>query len=187
VRRMILILMLAAVTLAAGTEVSAAAPRSSYGDFLQSLDRITTVKLPEEDEIVQKLAIQRQAPLGMNSLRVVAIAQGLLGQRVVWGGASPSQGFDCSGLVQYVFRQAGVALPRTADLQFLEGMTVPVTALQPGDLVYYTTYEPGASHVGIYIGRGKFIHTSYSRGTVAIADMNDAYFVQRYYGAKRIL
>ena len=53
--------------------------------------------------------------------------------------------------------------------------------------MYYTTYEPGASHVGIYIGNGKIIHTSFSSGIVAIADMNDSYFVQRYYGAKRVL
>lgn len=102
-------------------------------------------------------------------------------------GWSPSLGFDCSGLVQYVYRQAGINLPRTADLQFLVGRTVSPAALQPGDLVYFTTYEPGASHVGIYIGDSKFTHTSFSKGVVAIGDMRDNYFVQRYYGAKRVL
>lgn len=67
------------------------------------------------------------------------------------------------------------------------GRTVSLSSLQAGDLVYYTIYEPGASHVGIYIGSNKFIHTSFSKGVVAIADMNDRYFVQRYYGAKRVL
>jgi cell wall-associated NlpC family hydrolase len=117
----------------------------------------------------------------------VRIARNLLGARVVWGGASPAQGFDCSGLVQYVFRQAGINLPRTADLQFMVGNTVSRTALRPGDLVYFTTYAPGASHVGIYIGAEKFIHTSFSRGVVAIDDMNDEYFARRYYGAKRVI
>jgi len=119
--------------------------------------------------------------------QILAVASGMLGQPVVWGGSSPAQGFDCSGLVQYVYRQVGINLPRTADIQFLEGRTVSPSSLQPGDLVYFTTYQPGASHVGIYIGNNKFIHTSFSKGIVAIADMNDRYFVQRYYGAKRVL
>lgn len=186
-KRFGMVTMLVMVLLAIGTGVSAAAPRTAYNDFLANLDSLGQVSLPGEEEVVRQLGLQRQPLLGANSGQVVALAQGMLGQRVVWGGASPAQGFDCSGLVQYVFRQAGIALPRTADLQFLEGIPVFPGMLQPGDLVYYTTYEPGASHVGIYIGRGKFIHTSYSKGVVAIADVNDAYFVQRYYGAKRIL
>ena len=158
---------------------SYAAPNSSYNNFLQSLDSIVNTPIPvaEEREIGAAPAF---------AVGTVSIAKSLLGSRVVWGGASPTQGFDCSGFVQYVFRQAGIDLPRTADLQFLVGRPVLRTALLPGDLVYFTTYAPGASHVGIYIGRDKFIHTSFSQGIVAIADMNDAYFTQRYYGAKRI-
>ncbi|MBP1763682.1 MAG: hypothetical protein H6Q65_740 [Firmicutes bacterium] len=68
------------------------------------------------------------------------------------GGVSPANGFDCSGLVQYVYRQAGISMPHTDDLQFLVGRTVAPSALQTGDLVYFKTHEPGASHVGIYIG-----------------------------------
>lgn len=162
-----------------------AAPASGYDQFLHSLDSIAGVTMPVVDE---KLISARQpAQLGGKAAQILSIAGSMLGQPVVWGGASPAEGFDCSGLVQYVYRQAGIDLPRTADLQFLVGRTVSPSALQPGDLVYYTTYEPGASHVGIYIGGGKFIHTSSSQGIVAIADINDSYFVQRYYGAKRVL
>jgi cell wall-associated NlpC family hydrolase len=166
-----------------------ASPTSGYNQFIQSLDSIVVgAKMPvaDEQQIAARSAILSTAQFGQ-SAQILAVARDLLGQPVVWGGASPIQGFDCSGLVQYVYRQAGINLPRTADLQFLVGRTVAVSSLQPGDLVYFTTYEPGASHVGIYIGRDKFIHTSFSQGIVAIGDMNDRYFVQRYYGAKRVL
>jgi len=169
-----------------GTGVVQASPASGYSQFMQSLDSIVsgaTMPVADEQQIVARAVA---LPAGQ-SAQILAIARDMLGQPVVWGGASPAQGFDCSGLVQFVYRQAGINLPRTADLQFLVGRTVSPASLQPGDLVYFTTYEPGASHVGIYIGRDKFIHTSFSQGIVAIGDMNDSYFVQRYYGAKRVL
>jgi|GEM_PF-1940158 cell wall-associated NlpC family hydrolase len=172
-----------------GTGVVQASPPSGYSQFMQSLDSIVVgAVMPVADE--QQIAIRSAAlPTGSSrqSAQIVAVAREMIGQPVVWGGASLAQGFDCSGLVQYVYKRAGINLPRTADLQFLVGRTVSVSSLQPGDLVYFTTYEPGASHVGIYIGGNKFIHTSFSKGIVAIADINDSYFVQRYYGAKRVL
>ena len=162
------------------TAPAQAAPGSIHSQFLEKLDGILShgAAIPVADEA----AFMPAASAG----GTVAIARGLIGSRVIWGGASPAQGFDCSGFVQYVFRRAGIDLPRTADLQFLVGRSVPRAALAPGDLVYFTTYAPGASHVGIYIGRDKFIHTSFSQGVVAVGDMNDAYFAQRYYGAKRV-
>ena len=174
-----IIALVAAVSMSFGA--AQASPVSGYSDFLKSLDSITAgAAIPVAEEQFTL------TPSGFAS-GVVGLARNYLGARVVWGGASPSQGFDCSGLVQYIFRQAGIELPRTADIQFLVGATVPRTALRPGDLVYFTTYAPGASHVGIYIGLDKFIHTSFSSGVVAIGDMNDDYFVRRYYGAKRVL
>ncbi len=174
------LIFLAVAMAAAGTVPAQAAPASNHSQFLQTLDsiRVTGAAIPVADEA----ALTPAGP----AAGAIGIAQGLLGNRVVWGGASPAQGFDCSGFVQYVFRQAGIDLPRTADLQFLVGRSVPRAALIPGDLVYFTTYAPGASHVGIYIGRDKFIHTSFSQGVVAVADLNDAYFAARYYGAKRV-
>lgn len=173
------IFLLTVVLAISGMVPAQAAPSSNYSQFLQSLDGIingTPIPIADEATIM---------PASM-AAGTVNIAKGLLGSRVVWGGASPAQGFDCSGFVQYVYRQAGISLPRTADLQFLVGRSVPRTALLPGDLVYFTTYAPGASHVGIYIGKDKFIHTSFSQGVVAIGDMNDSYFAARYYGAKRV-
>lgn len=180
-----LTILFAGLLLSGQTQVQAA-PASGYSEFLKSLDAISAgaiMPIADEQMIVARLPAQP----GGQAAQVLAAARNMLGKPVVWGGASPAQGFDCSGLVQYVYRQAGIDLPRTADLQFLVGRTVSPSVLQPGDLVYFTTYEPGASHVGIYIGGGKFIHTSFSQGIVSIADMNDSYFVQRYYGAKRVL
>lgn len=163
-----------------------AAPASSYNQYVQSLDSILAgATMPVADEQVISAHLPAQ-PSGQ-AAQILSIVRSLLGQSVVWGGASPTQGFDCSGLVQYVYRQAGINLPRTADLQFLVGRTVSPAALQPGDLVYFTTYEPGASHVGIYIGDNKFIHTSFSKGVVAVGNITDSYFAQRYYGATRVL
>lgn len=180
------LIILFASLLLSGTASVQAAPASSYNQFVQTLDSILAgATMPVADEQVIEARLPAQP--GGQSAQVLSIARSLLGQPVVWGGASPAQGFDCSGLVQYVYRQAGINLPRTADLQFLVGRTVSPAALQPGDLVYFTTYEPGASHVGIYIGGSKFIHTSFSKSVVAVGDMTDNYFVQRYYGAKRVL
>lgn len=168
-----------------GVSETQAAPLTGYGQLIKNLDAIQKeAVLPVAEEVLMtgydKSGVSGQAA------QVVLGAKSLLGAPVVWGGAYPAEGFDCSGLVQYVFRQAGISLPRTADLQFMVGKTVSPARLQPGDLVYFTTYEPGASHVGIYIGGNKFIHTSYFQKVVAVADMTDNYFVQRYYGAKRV-
>lgn len=180
------LMILFAGLLLSGTANVQAAPASGYNQFMHSLDSIIAgATMPVADE--QLIASRLPAQASGQAAQVLAVARDMLGQPVVWGGASPAQGFDCSGLVQYVYRQAGISLPRTADLQFLVGRAVSPSALQPGDLVYFTTYEPGASHVGIYIGGSKFIHTSFSQGVVAVGDMNDSYFVQRYYGAKRVL
>jgi len=184
-----IIILFAAFFFNGSTGVALASPPSGYSQFIQSLDSIlvgAVMPVADDQQIAARAATLTTGQFGQ-SAQILTVAREMLGQPVVWGGATPAQGFDCSGLVQYVYRRAGINLPRTADLQFLVGRTVSPTSLQSGDLVYYTTYEPGASHVGIYIGNGKIIHTSFSKGVVAIADMNDSYFVQRYYGAKRVL
>lgn len=179
-KKLVVAVLIAVATSGSGTALAAPAA-STYNQFLQSMDLLTKEAiLPLADEALPSGSAR-------TSQAIIAASRSLLGQPVMWGGASLAQGFDCSGLVQYVLRQAGVSLPRTADLQFLVGQPVAKSMLQSGDLVYFTTYEPGASHVGIYIGLGKFIHTAWSQGKVAIGDINDDYFVKRYYGAKRVI
>lgn len=110
--------------------------------------------------------------------KVVKIAKNYIGVKYRWGGTT-SRGFDCSGFVLSVYRKIGVKLPRTASEQFKIG--VPVKNLIPGDRVYFQTYKRGASHTGIYIGDGKFIHSS--KGGVKISDLSD--YKKKYLGAKR--
>ncbi len=100
-------------------------------------------------------------------------------------GGTTSRAFDCSGYVQRVFKMNGINLPRTADVQYNVGNKVQRGQEQPGDLVFFETYLPGPSHVGIYLGNGNFIHASSSRG-VTISKLSDSYFGPRYIGAKRI-
>lgn len=116
--------------------------------------------------------------------RLLNIAMRFGGVPYVWGGATPS-GFDCSGFVQYVFAQISVNLPRTADVQYELGRKILQSDLQPGDLVFFETYEPGASHDGIYVGDGKFIAANSGTG-VAVVSLDDSYWSTRYVGARRL-
>ena len=119
------------------------------------------------------------------SRRVVASSMAYIGVPYVFGGTTPS-GFDCSGYVRYVFAGAGIYLPRTADAQYEVGMPVSRGELVPGDLVFFSTYEYGPSHVGIYLGDGSFINASSSRG-VAIDSLYSGYWGSCYIGARRVL
>lgn len=118
--------------------------------------------------------------------KIVATAKQYIGVPYVWGGSSPS-GFDCSGFTQYVFNKHGVALPRTTDQQYKVGSYVSRSNLKAGDLVFLqNTYREGISHVGIYVGDGKMIHASSSKGIV-ISDLSSSYYTKHYYGARRVL
>ncbi len=119
------------------------------------------------------------------SRRIISESMNYLGVPYVFGGTSPS-GFDCSGYVRYVFAQAGVYLPRTADAQYEVGYSVSTDELRPGDLVFFSTYEAGPSHVGIYLGNGDFINASSSRG-VSVASIYGGYWGSCYIGARRVL
>ena len=119
------------------------------------------------------------------SRRVVQTSYEYLGVPYVFGGTSPS-GFDCSGYVRYVFAQAGIYLPRTADAQYEVGYPVSMSELRAGDLVFFSTYEYGPSHVGIYLGDGNFINASSSRG-VAVDSLYSSYWGSCYIGARRVM
>jgi cell wall-associated NlpC family hydrolase len=111
---------------------------------------------------------------------VVAIAEQYLGVPYRWGGASPS-GFDCSGLVMYVFAQVGVSLPHSSYAQYGMGSPVSRDQLQPGDLVFFD----GLGHVGIYVGGGQFIHAPHTGDVVRISSLS-GWYSSSYVGARRI-
>ncbi len=117
--------------------------------------------------------------------RLISIAYDYVGVPYVFGGSTP-WGFDCSGYTQYVFRQMGIEIPRTADVQYYSYPKVSSGNLQPGDLVFFETYEPGPSHVGIYIGNGQMLQAGSSTG-VTVSNVFTGYFGARYLGAARVL
>lgn len=137
--------------------------------------------------IAQASRPQNNVPLrDVNAGSLIGTALANLGTRYVWGGTSRS-GFDCSGLTSYVYKQHGKAIPRTAAQQAKQGMSVGKGELKEGDLVFFrTTRGTRISHVGIYMGNGKFVHASSGSGRVITSSLNEGYYNRRYAGAKRV-
>ncbi len=115
---------------------------------------------------------------------VLLLARRLQGTPYRFGGATPDA-MDCSGFVQEVYRMGGYRLPRLADQQFAATRPIAVEDLEPGDLVFFSTYLPGPSHVGIYLGQGRFLHASSSRGVTEDA-LDTEYFASRFLGGHRL-
>ena len=118
---------------------------------------------------------------------VVRHALGYVGVPYRYGGDSADTGFDCSGLVWRVYRQAaGLRLPRDTYGISKKGVAIPPRELQPGDLVFFNTMKRPYSHVGIYVGKDQFVHAPSSGGVVQVTRISDRYWRQRYDGARRI-
>jgi cell wall-associated NlpC family hydrolase len=118
---------------------------------------------------------------------VVVGALNMIGVRYRWGGNTPDSGLDCSGFVRYVFQDTlGLALPRRAEEMSRMGEKVRVSDLKPGDLVFFNTMRRTFSHVGIYIGDNKFVHSPSTGSTIRVDDMDDGYWEKRFTGARRI-
>ena len=117
--------------------------------------------------------------------KIVAKAKQYLGVPYKWGGTTPS-GFDCSGFVYYVLRSQGFNVSRTQTAMYAQGKPVAKSDLQPGDVVFFqNTYKAGLSHVGIYVGDGKFIHAPSSGKVVSYSNLYTDYYISHYYGAVR--
>lgn len=118
---------------------------------------------------------------------VLINALSLTGIKYKYGGKSPETGFDCSGFVSYVFRNAAnLTLPPTARAISQIGKTVKKDELQPGDLVFFNTLKSAFSHVGIYIGDNKFIHAPSTGKVVRVESMQDGYWARRFNGGQRL-
>jgi len=126
------------------------------------------------------------APAAANAVLIRALS--LVGTPYRWGGNTPEGGFDCSGLVNYVFRDMlDLKLPRTSrELAAYQGPRIAKHQLASADLVFFGDGR-GVSHVGIYIGDGRFIHAPSSGGTVRVEQLDTRYWTHRYSGARRVL
>ena len=113
-------------------------------------------------------------------------ALSLRGTPYRFGGADPS-GFDCSGFVQYVFEQHSVFLPRQVVDLYQVGTPLGPTEVEPGDLLFFSTIAPGASHVGLALGQKEFIHAPSERGNVRVERLDSSYWSERFIGARRVL
>ncbi|MBE6955145.1 MAG: NlpC/P60 family protein [Ruminococcaceae bacterium] len=161
----------------------------TYGDktgYIRSdLLELTSSPAGNAGEVVKKTSTSSSASaLGT---QISDYAQKFLGVPYVWGGTT-AKGFDCSGFTQYVYKQFGYSLYRVAASQLANGTSVKYANLQPGDLVFFAnTYasNEAATHVGIYIGDGEFVHAA--SGGVKITDLSDSYYASRYVGARRII
>jgi cell wall-associated NlpC family hydrolase len=120
--------------------------------------------------------------------RLAKTAQSYLGAPLKRGGASPEEGFDCTGYVFYVYQEAaGITLPRKSHDQVQMGAAISPISLQPGDLIYFKVEGIRSLHVGLYLGEGRFIHAPSTNGTVEIDSLGTEHWRLRFLGARRIL
>jgi cell wall-associated NlpC family hydrolase len=146
--------------------------------------------LLNEKGLISRLGDQLQQARDSVSGRASSLvinAMGFLGVPYRYGGNSAETGFDCSGFVRAVFEQSvGKILPRRADEQAAATQSIDSSELKPGDLVFFNTMKRAFSHVGIYVGDGKFIHSPRSGSYVRVEDMRQAYWKTRFNGARRV-
>jgi cell wall-associated NlpC family hydrolase len=169
-----------------------AAPDAQPGDAVLKLLKEKGL-LPDPAQLAAQISTQMEDSPVLQQVRdtasdLVLSAMNFLGVRYRRGGNSAEQGFDCSGFTRYVFENSvGLVLPRRADQQARNAglQDIKKDELRPGDLVFFNTMRRAFSHVGIYVGEGKFIHAPRAGGEVRVEDMRAAYWTKRFNGARR--
>lgn len=171
--RMTCTLLLSGSILLAGTAL--AEEPAATGQEVQALNPA----LSSSSSLVERAATRTGA--------IVAGALELIGIRYRRGGSSPETGFDCSGLIDHVFKEGlGLILPHSARAIAKAGNKVKLNDLQPGDLVFFNTMRHAFSHVGIYLGDSQFLHAPRTGGEVRIEDIRENYWAKRFNGARRV-
>ncbi|MHB2015514.1 MAG: NlpC/P60 family protein [Candidatus Xenobia bacterium] len=157
-------------------------PAPPYQDTALLVGHQVGASFPQPETARPMLVRHLRGSHDLMAARVIARARRQLGVPYVWGGTS-WKGADCSGFVMRVYKRYGIPILRTADCQYYQGK--PVQTPEPGDLVFFSTYLPGPSHVGIYLGHDRFIHASSRQKKVVISSLHDKFFRDHYIGARR--
>lgn len=149
---------------------------------------VGSARADDATAVAEQFSLTQSVSEWSNTMQEVLLnALSLTGVKYKYGGKSPETGFDCSGFVRYVFQQAtNLTLPHGARAISQLGQAIPIDQLQPGDLVFFNTLKSAFSHVGIYLGDGRFIHAPSSGGGIKVVDMNDRYWANRFNGARRL-
>ena len=150
----------------------------------QTTSRSSTTRRSTTSTPTQDTTASTTSSASGSGAAVVAKAKSYIGYKYVYGGSSPSTGFDCSGFTSYIYKQFGVSLNRTAAGQYSNGTAVSRANLQPGDLVMFG--KSGINHVGIYIGGGMIVHAENKTTGVTTDTINSGYYNNNYVGARRI-
>jgi cell wall-associated NlpC family hydrolase len=163
------------LTLAAGAAACASAPTDG------------AVPAPFPGAVPSSAATTPTAGTAARTTAILDTAMDQRGVRYRLGGADPDKGFDCSGLVWFVFAQHQIDLPRTVAAQFHEGRKIGRKSVRAGDLIFFSTIGPGATHVGIALDADRFIHAPDTGAVVRIENIDAPYWKRRYVGAKRVV
>lgn len=132
--------------------------------------------------------VQRSPESAQRGSDVALYAMAMLDRDYRWGGRAPDSGFDCSGLVRHVFREAtGLELSGNAAALARQSRPVDASALQAGDLLFFNTLGQPNSHVGVYVGQGQFVHAANERSGVRVNRLSERYYAARFEGAKTVL
>jgi cell wall-associated NlpC family hydrolase len=173
------------ILLALSAGVNAAPPASAEDDVGRFMEEKGLLNRLEE---VRHTVAGKAHTVADRASNLVVTAMGSLGVPYRRGGNSADTGFDCSGFVKAMYEQTiGFVLPRRANEQAEATQTIDKKDLQPGDLVFFNTMKRAFSHVGIYVGEGKFIHSPKPGAQVRVEDMGGSYWQKRFNGARRVL
>ena len=162
-----------------------------FNDYIRFNNTYTKPVIKIAPRPAPSVALQTAKPVSRSENSddrlIVKTALELMGSNYVYGAGGPTT-FDCSGFTRYVYQKLGYDLPHLASGQFSYGVKVSRDQLIPGDLLFFSYYgQPGIDHVGIYVGNSMFIHASSSKKKVVETSINDAYYVQNYKGATRLI
>jgi cell wall-associated NlpC family hydrolase len=166
-------------------------PSDILATVIANIPSSTTTTTTSGTPAPSRRRIPDSPPPSAAASRVLKSAESYIGVKYVWGGNTPKQGFDCSGFTKYIFAKYGVALPRTSREQARvgAGIAADFRALRPGDLMFFAEPGEAISHVAIYAGDGRIIHSSSSNGGVGYTDLNAGgdWFVAYFVAARRVM